>query len=152
MGHSGAGKTLLALGFAAASGNDGPALVLSCTQLAADLRRLGSDMVPIAQEALLIRNLGQEDESMDEMGHKLLRWVDELKIRRLVVDGLAGLADTLAFQERGYRFLGRLLVELHRRGVTSIFTIDPDALTVAAGAPLADGLSAWFDNLFVFEP
>ena len=46
--------------------------------------------------ALAIKNLGHEDESMDEMGHKLLRLVDELKIRRLVVDGLAGLADTLA--------------------------------------------------------
>lgn len=89
---------------------------------------------------------------MDEMGHKLLRLVDELKIRRLVVDGVAGLADTLAFPERGYRFLGRLLMELRRREVTSLFTVDPHALAVAAGTPLADGVTGWFDNVFTFEP
>ena|SRR6476620_12226756 len=85
------------------------------------------------------------------MGHKLLRLVDELKVRRLVVDGLAGLADTLAFPERGYRFLGRLLVELKRRGVTSLFTVDPQALAVAAGTPLAEGVTGWFDNVFTFD-
>lgn len=88
---------------------------------------------------------------MDEMGHKLLRMVDELKIRRLAVDGLAGLADTLAFSERGYRFLGRLLAELKTRGVTSIFTVDPAALAVAANTPLAEGVVGWFDNAFVFN-
>ncbi|MET1114658.1 MAG: hypothetical protein ABWY08_06830 [Comamonas sp.] len=62
------------------------------------------------------------------------------------------MADTRAFRERGYRFLGRLLVELRRRGVTSVFTVDPDALAVAAGAPLAAGVAGWFDNLLVFEP
>jgi circadian clock protein KaiC len=106
----------------------------------------------ITSSALVIKNLGHEDESMDEMGHKLLRLVDELKIRRLVVDGIAGLADTLAFPERGYRFLGRLLLELRRREVTSLFTVDPDALAVAAGTPLADGVTGWFDNVFIFDP
>jgi len=157
IGQTGTGKTTFALAFAAASSVGEPGLVLSCTELAADLRRLGSEMgigveAAVSAGALVIRNLGHEDESMDEMGHKLLRLVDELKIRRLVLDGVAGLADTLAFPERGYRFLGRLLVELRRRGVTSLFTVDPDALAVAAGTPLADGVKGWFDNVFSFEP
>ncbi|MCD2511746.1 RAD55 family ATPase [Comamonas endophytica] len=156
VGDSGTGKTTLALAFAAASGADGTALVLSCTELASDLRRLSTELglgveAALFRGELMIRNLGQEDESMDEMGHQLLRLVDEFKIRRLVVDGVAGLADTLAFKDRGYRFLGRLLVELRRRGVTCLFTMDPEALAVAAGAPLADGLVGWFDNLFVFD-
>lgn len=156
VGHTGSGKTTLALAFAAASSSDEPGLVLSCTELGGDLRQLGLDMglgieAAVSSGALAIRNLGHEDESMDEMGHKLLRLVDELKIRRLVVDGVAGLADTLAFPERGYRFLGRLLIELRRRGVTSLFTVDPGALAVAAGTPLADGVTGWFDNVFVFE-
>jgi len=156
IGQTGAGKTTFALAFAAASSAGEPGLVLSCTELGGDLRRLGSEVgigidAAVTAGTLTIRNLGQEDESMDEMGHKLLRLVDELKIRRLVVDGVAGLADTLAFPERGYRFLGRLLVELRRRGVTSLFTVDPDALAVAAGTPLADGVTGWFDNVFVFD-
>jgi len=156
VGHTGSGKTTLAMAFAAAASAGGPSLVLSCTELASDLRRLGTEMgldieAAVASGELVIKNLGHEDESMDEMGHKLLRLVDELKIHRLVVDGVAGLADTLAFPERGYRFLGRLLVELRRRDVTSLFTVDPDALAVAAGTPLADGVTGWFDNVFVFE-
>ncbi|CAN7432291.1 AAA family ATPase [Acidovorax sp. LjRoot117] len=156
IGQTGTGKTTLALAFAACSTPDAPGLVLSCTELGSDLRQLGSELglgieAAVSSGALSIRNLGHEDESMDEMGHKLLRLVDELKIRRLVVDGVAGLADTLAFPERGYRFLGRLLIELRQRGVTSLFTVDPDALAVAAGTPLADGVTGWFDNVFTFE-
>lgn len=157
IGHTGTGKTTLALAFAACATPASPGLVLSCTELGSDLRRMGAELGldmegAVGSGALAIKNLGHEDESMDEMGHKLLRLVDELKIRRLVVDGVAGLADTLAFPERGYRFLGRLLVELRRRGVTSLFTVDPDALATAAGTPLADGVTGWFDNVFTFEP
>lgn len=157
IGHTGTGKTTFALAFAAACDTSAPGLILSFTESSGDLRRIGTDLglgidAAVGSGALVIKNFGHEDESMDEMGHKLLRLVDELKIRRLVVDGLAGLADTLAFPERGYRFLGRLLVELRRRGVTSLFTIDPDALAVAAGTPLADGMTGWFDNVFSFAP
>ncbi|MFN6996080.1 MAG: hypothetical protein ACK4PH_17930, partial [Aquincola tertiaricarbonis] len=66
-------------------------------------------------------------------------------------DGLEGLADTLAFPERGYRFLGRLLTELKQRGVTSLFTVDPAALAVAGGTGLAEGVVGRFDNAFVFR-
>lgn len=157
IGATGTGKTMLALAFAAAAKTDAPGLVLSCTEFSPDLRRFGTQMglgidAAVSSGALVIKSLGHEDESMDEMGHKMLRLVDELKISRLVVDGLAGLADTLAFPERGYRFLGRLLVELRRRGVTSVFTVDRDALAVAAGTPLADGVTGWFDNFFAFSP
>lgn len=157
IGHTGSGKTTLALAFASAANASAPGLVLSCTELGGDLRRLGAEMgldmeAAIGAGALTIKSIGHEDESMDEMGHKLLRLVDELKIRRLVVDGMAGLAETLAFPERGYRFLGRLLMELRRREVTSLFTVDPHALAMAAGTPLAEGVTGWFDNVFSFEP
>ena len=156
IGHTGSGKTTLALAFAAGATPGSPGLILSSTELSSELRHMGVELGlgidgALDAGALSIKNLGQEDESMDEMGHKLLRLVDELKVRRLVVDGLAGLADTLAFPERGYRFLGRLLVELKRRGVTSLFTVDPQALAIAAGTPLAEGVTGWFDNVFVFD-
>lgn len=156
IGQTGTGKTTLALAFAACATSEAPGLVLSCTELGSDLRVMAAELglgidAAIGAGALTIKNLGHEDESMDEMGHKLLRLVDELKVRRLVVDGVAGLADTLAFPERGYRFLGRLLLELKRRGVTSLFTVDPHALAIAAGTPLADGVTGWFDNVLVFD-
>ncbi|WP_052736155.1 RAD55 family ATPase [Aquincola tertiaricarbonis] len=156
IGHSGAGKTTLALAFAAASSLSQPGLLLAGTEFAGDLRRTGDQLgLGLGQAldagALTIEHLGHEDESMDEMGHKLLRLVDERHIRRVVVDGLEGLADTLAFPERGYRFLGRLLTELKQRGVTSLFTVDPAALAVAGGTGLAEGVVGRFDNAFVFR-
>jgi circadian clock protein KaiC len=156
VGQSGAGKSTVALAYASCSTLAEPGLLLSCSESPEDLARLGDRLGLAISEAvdsgaLLVERLGLEDESMDEMGHKILRLVDEYRIRRLVLDGVAGLADTLAFPERGYRFLGRLLAELRRRGVTSLFTVDPAALHIAAGTPLADGVVGWFDNAFHFE-
>ena len=152
VGSSGSGKTLLGLAFAAGAALDERALLLACTETAGELRQLGQVFeLPVGalldSGALDIRGAGQEDESMDEMGHRLLRLTRELDARRLVVDGLAGFADTVAFPERGYRFIGRLLRELKQRGITSVFTIDPAAFSAAAGASLTDGLLAWFDNV-----
>ena len=155
IGNTGSGKTTLALAFGAGSSPEERGVFFSCTELSADLRRLASDQgLPVEEAvvtgALTFRNMGHEDESMDEMGHKMLRIVDEVKARRLVVDVLAGLAGTLGCPQRGYRFLGRLLTELRRRQVTSVFTVDPDSLALAAGTSLADGVAGWFDNVFSF--
>jgi circadian clock protein KaiC len=152
IGESGVGKTLVALAFAARASLEARGLVLAGTESAAELVRIGQVFgLPMAEGidsgAVEVQSRVQEDESLDEIGHKLLRLVQELDSRRLVVDGLAGLADTVAFRERGYRFMGRLLRELKQHGVTSMFTVDSDALAMASGAPLAEGLCAWFDNV-----
>jgi circadian clock protein KaiC len=155
IGQSGAGKTTVALAFVSRATLAEPGLLMSCSEFPDELRRVGDNLglaigEAVDSGALLVERLGLEDESMDEMGHKILRLVDEYRIRRVVVDGIAGMADTLAFPERGYRFLGRLLAELRRRGVTSLFTVDPAALSVAAGTALAEGVVGWFDNAFTF--
>lgn len=152
VGDSGAGKTLFALAFAAQASLQQRCLLLTSADAPGDLVRFGeafslpiSDGIDIG--ALEIQWEPQEDEGMDQIGHKLLRLVDEFGSKRLVIDGLAALADTVAFPERGYRFIGRLLRELKARGVTSVFTLDPAALGSAAGRPSAEGLIAWFDNV-----
>ena len=53
----------------------------------------------------------------------------------------------MAFPERGYRFVGRLLRDLKGRGVTSVSTVDPAALSLATGGVMAEGLEGWFDNI-----
>lgn len=155
VGSSGAGKTTIALAFASRSTAGEAGLLFSGMEIAPDLQRAGANLglaigEAVDSDSLRIEPLGLEDESMDEIGHKMLRMVDEFRVRRLVVDGLAGMADTLAFPERGYRFLRRLLSELRSRGVTSLFTVDPSALSVAAGTSLAEGVIGLFDNAFSF--
>lgn len=156
-GESGSGKTLMGYRFAAASTPEAPGLLL----IAAPETKAGAchlaGRFDIGLErasqcgGLRIETLGQSDESLDEMGHKILRLVDEARARRLVLDSVAALADTRAFQDRGYRFLGRLLMELRRRAVTALFTLDPAEISLASGTPLAPGLAALFDNVLVLE-
>ncbi len=157
IGASGVGKTLLALRFAArASASEPGLLLLGSPEAGAQACALADGFgIPLGEavecSALRIEPIGQADESLDEMGHKILRLVDESRVRRLVLDSTAALADTLSFQDRGYRFLGRLLYELRRRGVTSLFTLDPAEIAVASGTPLAAGVAALFDNAFALE-
>lgn len=153
VGASGAGKTLLALRFAAAASAEEPGLLLLGSPDSQEDACLLADRfdIPlrqaIARGVLHVESIGQADESLDEMGHKILRLVHERQVLRMVLDGIAALADTSAFPERGHRFLGRLLYELKRARTTSLFTLDPDELAVAGGTPLAPGVSALFDNL-----
>jgi circadian clock protein KaiC len=157
IGESGVGKTLVAFRFAAVADDSAPGLLLlGSAETEADAcalaARFGIDLDgAIERGALRIERIGQVDESLDEMGHKILRLVDEARAKRLILDGTAALADTLAFQDRGYRFLGRLLFELRRRDVTALFTVDPAEIAVASGTPLAMGVSALFDNVFALE-
>lgn len=158
IGGSGAGKTLLALGFAAASSAQEPGLLLlGSPETPSDACALAEHFdIPLQQAmaggALHVESIGQSDESLDEMGHKILRLVRERQVRRIALDGMAALADTSAFGDRGHRFLGRLLYELRRAHATSLFTLDPDELAAAAGTPLAPGLAALFDNVLTLEP
>lgn len=160
IGESGSGKTLMAYRFAAAADEAAPALLLlgsaeTESDAGAQAAPFGIDIDGAVERGTLrVQAIGQADESLDEMGHKVLRLVDEMRASRLILDGTAALADTLAFQDRGYRFLGRLLHELRRRGVTALFTLDPAEIAVASGTALAPGIAALFDNVFalVAEP
>jgi circadian clock protein KaiC len=154
IGESGAGKTLFALRFAAQASEAEPGLLfLGSPETGPDAAALAGEFgillgQAVESGALRVESIGQSDESLDEMGHKILRLVDDVGARRVVLDGVAALADTLSFPERGYRFLGRLLHELRRRNATALFTLDPAEMAVASGTPLADGLAALFDNVF----
>ena len=151
-GASGSGKTTFALAFALeAARGQAPGRSLFCVDVDASIRECGeASGLPAAQGmdqgGLTVCGPLREDESLDQIGHKILRLVDERSATRLVVDGLGQLAETLAFAERGYRFVARLLHELRARNVTSVFTADPPALAAAAGPPLADAFVGLFDN------
>jgi circadian clock protein KaiC len=152
MGDSGSGKTVLGLAFSAAASAEQKGLLLAFSENSLELQRSGREFaLDIAGRMeggmLKIHSRRQDDQGLDQLGHMLLRLVDESGAKRVVVDGLSEFADTAAFQERGYRFIGALLRHLKARGVTSIFTVEPASLQAAAGTPLAQGLAALFDNV-----
>lgn len=157
MGASGAGKTLLGFRFASGVSRSQPGLMLlGAPNTPDDALALSAQFgIPMAHAVheghLYVDAIGQADESLDEMGHRILRLIDETGAHRFVLDSIAALADTSAFADRGYRFVGRLLSELRRRQVTTLITLDPAELAVASGTSLATGVSALFDNVFHFE-
>jgi circadian clock protein KaiC len=155
-GPSGTGKTLTAMAFAALASAAEPGLVLGFDERAAELTTVchsfGIALDLQGQGGPLgFVWYGAQDVALDEIGHHLLEHVDRGGVRRLVVDGLAGLADTPAFEERGYRFLGQLLAQLRARRVTSLFTLDPHAFGAAGGGIDSRGLLTWFDNLLELQ-
>lgn len=157
VGASGTGKTTLALAFLAGASLDERGLMFTGTETAEELVAVSRHHAPavgagVDSGAIDIYSQGSEDEALDQIGHKLLRLVDEQGAKRLVVDGVAALADTVAFPERGSRFVGRLVRELKARGVTSVFTLDPAAFAGVMGRdPKGEGLAAWFDNVMMLS-
>ena len=157
IGETGAGKTMLALAFAAAASAEQPGLLLlgspeAPSDACALAERFGIALKQAVDRGVVqVETIGQSDESLDEMGHRILRLVESRKVRRVALDSLAALADTSAFADRGYRFLGRLLHELRRAGATSLFTLDPQELAIATGTPFAPGVAALFDNVLTLH-
>ena len=78
----------------------------------------------------------------------LLRAVERRKVKRLVIDGLPGLLESMVFPERLSKFMACLKNELRARGVTGFITMEAREIS---GEPMrlpVGGLSALIENLF----
>ena len=61
---------------------------------------------------------------LDALAYDLLRRVVDSGARRLVIDGIGGFFVAPAFHDRGGPFLGTLMNELRRLGVTTLVTVE----------------------------
>jgi len=151
-GPGGTGKTLLGLQFLSKCSPEEPGLMLCFNEprvrLAEMAASIGLDFAAMSERGhAQVRWICPGDQVLDQLGHELLAEIDTGRVRRLVVDGIAGLADTSMFHERGYRFLSALLHELRCRGVTAYFVSDADALAALGVAHVSHGLAVLFDNV-----
>ena len=151
-GPGGTGKTLLGLQFLSACTADEPGLLFGFHERAPALLRAG-DGVGLALAALVqsgaleLRTPTPGDDPLDQLGHQLLRRVEERRVRRVVIDSLAGFADKSTFGERGYRFLDALWSRLRRAGACTLVTSDPGALIALGCGHLAAGIPALADQV-----
>ena len=148
-GPEGAGKSLLGLQFLSKATRREPALLFCLDQSGEMAEGIGAafaiDLQSLSQTGLLhLAAPSPFEESIDEVGYRLLRAVRSFGARRLFIDGLVSVLSTPAYEERGAAFFAALFRELRREGTTSLFSIrlKPDG----TGSPIFEAISPLADN------
>jgi circadian clock protein KaiC len=152
LGSSGSGKTILALQFLAAGAqHDERALYYGFFEPPENLLRK-ADRLGLALRALqqagglhLMRQRPR-DKLLDQVGAEILEIVERERIRRLVVDGLAGLRETVMTERLGV-FFAALTEQLACLGVTTVVTEETRELFVREIEIPTGGVSAAFHNI-----
>jgi circadian clock protein KaiC len=152
VGPTGAGKTLFALQFVAQSSKKEPGLFFSFYETPARLvkkaQAFGHDIEPLLKKGtleVLWHSTGEH--LLDELGHQLLRAVTARGVKRLAIDGLGGLLESVPDRNRIGRFMACLSNELRARDVTTVMTVESaDIVGPTVKMPVA-GVSAIIENL-----
>jgi circadian clock protein KaiC len=152
VGPSGAGKTLLSLQFLAQSTRHEPGLMFNFYETPARLiekaRAVGNDIAPMLGKGHLeIMWNAQREHLLDELGHRLLKGVAARGVRRLVIDGMGGLLESVPDRERIGRFMACLTNELRARGVATLLTFESSEIVGTSVRMPVAGLSAIVENL-----
>jgi circadian clock protein KaiC len=130
LGSAGTGKTTLGLHFIAAGLlKKEPALYFGFFESGARLLKKGDDfglkLTRHAKNGLLDVVWQPAGELiMDALAERLLETVQRKKIRRLVIDGLAGFEESVVGPERLTYFFTSLTNELRAQGVTTLLTVE----------------------------
>lgn len=152
VGPTGAGKTLFSLQFLAQSSQREPGLMFSFYETPPRLieksRRVGNDLAPAVKAGYLqLLWHSQGEQLLDELGHELLRTVIARGVKRLVIDGLTGVLESVTDRERIGRFMACLMNELRARGVATLLTVESTDIVGANVRMPVSGLSAIVENL-----
>lgn len=152
VGPTGGGKTLFALQFLARSSKEEPGLMFSFYETPARLieksRAVGHDISDLIDRGHLhIHWHSQGEHLLDELGHELLQAVRSRGIRRLAIDGMGGILESVATRERIGRFMACLMNELRARGVATVLTVESTEIVGPAVRMPVGGMSAIIEDL-----
>ncbi|HWL61555.1 MAG TPA: ATPase domain-containing protein [Steroidobacteraceae bacterium] len=152
VGPTGAGKTLLSLQFLAQSSREEPGLLFSFyespVRIQAKASAIGHDVTPLLDNGhLQIIWHPQGEHLLDELGHDLLRAVRARRVRRLAIDGLGGLLESVSNRDRIGRFMACLTNELRAQGVATLLTVESAEIVGSAVRMPVAAMSAIVENL-----
>ena len=152
VGPTGAGKTLLGLQYLAQSSAREPGLMFTLYETPARLidkaRSFGQDVASLVKKGHLeIQWHPQSEHLLDELGHALLRAVVDRGVKRLVIDGLGGLVESVAQPERMGRFMACLTNELRAQRVATLLIIESADIVGPTVRMPVSGVSAILENL-----
>lgn len=152
LGWSGAGKTITTLQFLHAGANAGePVLYFGFYEpphaLAAKATRLGMNVTPLVENGTFQMLWTEPAEAiLDRVVHTIIDTVRTRGVRRLAIDGFAGLRTSDA-PERIAPAFSVLLTELSRLGVTTFVTDETRELAPRSIAAPTQHVSALFHNI-----
>ncbi len=156
VGPTGSGKTALGLQFLSASSADEPGLHFgffeSPARLLTKSDSLGLNLRKLvkAGDVELMWQPPTED-LIDALAEQLLDAVKRNKVKRVVIDGLAGFQRLTVAQERIAPFFTALVNELRGMGVTTLCSLEvPDLIGPIARAPVSE-LSTITENLMLLR-
>lgn len=154
VGPSGTGKTTAGLQFLSLSSSDEPGLLFGFYETPARIRSKGKTFSAFGQAldsgAIEILWQAPTEYLLDELADRLIETVKRRKVRRLVIDGLAGFKKAL--RSRPIEpFFGALVEELRGEGVTTICTAEVAEIIGPTITTSLAGLSDVTDNHIVLR-
>lgn len=155
LGPTGSGKTTLGVYFVAQATVEAPALMFSFyespARLRARARQLGFDLDRLAdQNVLRLLWLSPAELVVDEVAHGIVQHAKAIGAKRVFVDGIVALRDSLVFRARLPYLINALSLQLRDCGATVIYTQESAEMEVDSVLP-TDALSAMVDNVMVLN-
>ena len=157
MGPSGTGKTTLGLQFLSRCSETEPGLLFGFYETPARLDAKIAQVCPSLRGLLdsgvvEVQWQPPTDDLLDAYGERLLRMVQQRRVRRLFIDGLGAIQEAAGAQPgRIGNFLTALMNEMRVLGVTTLYTLEiPDIMGPAIRSPIGD-LSSLAENLILLR-
>lgn len=152
IGPSGAGKTLFSLQYLAQSSQREPGLMFSFYESPARLvdkaAAIGHPLrEQIERGHLQILWHSQGEHLLDELGHELLQAVKARGVKRLAIDGLGALLESVPHRERIGRFMACLANELRARDVSTLLTMESSDIVGTTLRMPIESMSAIVENM-----
>jgi circadian clock protein KaiC len=155
LGPTGSGKTTMGMYFVAQATEQAPALMLSFyespTRLRARARQLGFDLDHLAdQNVLRLLWLSPAELIVDEVVHGVVLHAKAIGAKRVFIDGIVVLRDSLVHRERLPYLINALSMQLRECGATVVYTQESMEMEIDRTMP-NDELSAMVDNVVVLN-
>jgi circadian clock protein KaiC len=157
LGPTGTGKTLFGLQFLAAGAARGErGLFFGFYErpytLIEKSRRVGLGL-DAAHRAGLVRFAWEPfgEASIDALGQRLLRLIEEHRPKRLVIDGMQGFQQAVDFPDRLRAVLSAIVDALEAQHITTLYTVESQQLLDSLTRSPQRGISAVTHNLLVLR-
>ncbi|MCX7512147.1 ATPase domain-containing protein [Frateuria hangzhouensis] len=156
VGPTGSGKTTLGLHFLSRSHAREPGLMLGFYETPAHIREkarsLGLDLdTPIEAGALELSWLPPAENIVDEVVRDIVNRARARNVKRVFIDGLVAIRDSLVITSRMPYVINALSMQLGAIGATVVYTSEIPELELGHAMMPSDELSAMVDNVLLLN-